>query len=225
MLPFPGGIESQANGALIISICAAILYLFARPHGVSWRRSLVKTAAVASLAWLSFIEGGPWLLTAGLALGALGDLALAQENDDRWFLSGLLAFLASHIAYIALFMGSGEGIGLLTAEPWRLAVAAALIAFGGFMLSRLWPALDGAMRALVLVYLIVIIAMGIAASTTREPALLVGAVLFITSDAILAVERFLLPAASPRRQLTGPTVWISYVAAQLFIALGILLSP
>lgn len=223
MLPFPGGLEAQANGALIVSICAAILYLYARPHGVSWRRSAVKTAAVASLAWLSFVEGGPWLLTAGLALSALGDLALAQEDDDRFFLAGLASFLAAHVAYVALFAGGGEGIAILVAEPWRLAAVAAFVAFGGFMLMRLWPALQAAMRLPVLAYLIAIVAMGIAAFTTREPAVMVGAVLFIASDTILAVERFLLPAASPRRSPTGPAIWVTYAAAQLFIALGVLL--
>jgi len=223
MLPFPGGLESQANGALIISVCAALIYLFAHTHPVSWRRSAVKTAAIASLAWLSFVEGGPWLLTAGLALSALGDLALAQENDERFFLAGLGAFLAAHIAYVILFAGGGEGIAILTSEPWRLAAVATLTVFGGFMLLRLWPALDGAMRLPVLAYLIAIVGMGIAAFTTREPAIMAGAVLFIASDAILATERFLLPADSPRRSLTSPAVWITYAAAQLFIALGLLL--
>ncbi|MCO6389762.1 lysoplasmalogenase [Aliihoeflea aestuarii] len=223
MLPFPGGIEAQANGALIISICAAILYLFARSHPTSWRRSAVKTAAVASLAWLSFVEGGPWLLTLGLTLSALGDLALAQEDNDRFFLVGLASFLGAHVAYTMQFIAGGEGLAILAGEPWRLAIATLLVAFGGFMLSRLWPALDGAMRPPVLAYLIAIVAMGIAAFTTREPALMVGAVLFIASDAILATERFLLPAESPRRAITGPAVWVTYTAAQLFIALGVLL--
>lgn len=223
MLPFPGGIEAQANGALIISICAAILYLFARSHPKSWRRSAVKTAAVASLAWLSFVEGGPWLLTLGLALSALGDLALAQEDDDRFFLAGLASFLSAHVAYVALFLASGEGVAILASELWRVGACAALIVFGGFMLSRLWLALDDAMRLPVLAYLIAIVAMGIAAFTTREPLLMAGAVFFIASDAILATERFLMPSDSTRRTVTGPAVWITYMAAQLAIALGILL--
>lgn len=222
MLPFPGGLEAQANGALILAILAAIIYLYARPLPVSWRRSAVKTVPIAALAWLSFIEGGPWLLTAALALSALGDLALAQEDDDRFFLAGLCAFLAAHIAYVALFATGSAGLAILTAEPWRLAAVLAICAFGIIMLVRLWAVLDTAMRPPVLAYMLAIVAMGVAAFTTQSPAVMAGAVLFIASDAILATERFLLAPDAPQRAITGPAIWITYIAAQVTIVLGVL---
>ncbi len=222
MLPFPGGLEAQANGALILAILAAIIYLYARNLPVSWRRSVVKTLPLAALAWLSFTEGGPSLLTAALALSALGDLALAQEDDDRFFLAGLGAFLAAHIAYVALFATGSAGLAILTAEPWRLAAALAICTFGIVMLARLWPALDAAMRPAVLAYMLAIVAMGVAAFTTQSPAVMVGAVLFIASDAILATERFLLAPDAPQRTVTGPAIWITYIAAQIAIMLGVL---
>jgi uncharacterized membrane protein YhhN len=222
MLPFTGGLESQANGALILAILAAVIYLYARTLPVSWRRSAVKTIPLAALAWLSFIEGGPWLLTAALALSALGDLALAQEDDDRFFLAGLGAFLAAHIAYVALFATGSGGLAILLAEPWRLAAALAVCAFGVVMLPRLWPALAAAMRPAVLAYMLAIIAMGVAAFTTQSLAVIVGAVLFIASDAILATERFLLAPDAPQRAITGPAIWVTYIAAQIAITLGVL---
>jgi uncharacterized membrane protein YhhN len=223
MLPFPEGLEAQANGALVLTILAAIIYLYARPLPVSWRRSAVKTIPLAALASLSFTEGGPWLLTAALALSALGDLALAQEDDDRFFLAGLGAFLAAHIAYVALFATGSAGLAILLAEPWRLAAALAICTFGIIMLVRLWPALDSAMRPAVLAYMLAIVAMGVTAFTTQSPAVIVGAVLFIASDAILAAERFLLSADAPQRTVTGPAIWITYIAAQIVIVLGVLL--
>lgn len=223
MLPFPGGLETQANGALILAVVAAVAYLYARPLAVSWKRSAIKTIPLAALAWLSFGEGGPWLLTAALALSVLGDLALAQEDDDRFFLAGLGAFLAAHIAYVALFATGSAGLAILVAEPWRLAAALAICAFGIFMLIRLWPALDAAMRAPVMAYMLAIVAMGVAALTTRSPAVVAGAGLFIASDAILATERFLLGSNAPQRAATGPVIWITYIAAQIAITLGVLL--
>jgi uncharacterized membrane protein YhhN len=222
MLPFPGGLEGQSNGALVLAVLAAIIYLYARPQPVSWRRSAVKTIPLAAMAWLSFIEGGPWLLTAALVLSALGDLALAQEDDDRFFLAGLGAFLAAHIAYVALFATGSAGLAIILAESWRLAVALALCVFGIFMLFRLWPALDNAMRVPVLAYMLAIVAMGVAAFTTQSPAVMFGALLFIASDAILATERFLLAPDAAQRTVTGPAIWIAYIAAQLAITLGVL---
>ncbi|MDF1598184.1 lysoplasmalogenase [Mesorhizobium sp. YIM 152430] len=222
MLPFPGGLESQANGALILAILAAVIYLYARTLPVSWRRSAVKTIPLAALAWLSFGEGGPWLLTAALALSALGDLALAQEDDDRFFLAGLGAFLAAHVAYVALFATGSAGFAIFVVEPWRLAAALAICAFGIVMLLRLWPALVAAMRPAVLAYMLAIVAMGVAAFTTQSSAVMVGAVLFIASDAILATERFLLRPNALLRTVTGPAIWVTYIAAQIAITLGVL---
>ncbi|MFN3765097.1 MAG: lysoplasmalogenase [Aliihoeflea sp.] len=222
MLPFPGGLEAQANGALILAVLAAIIYLYARPLPVTWKRSAIKTVPLAALAWLSFMEGGPWLLTAALAMSALGDLALAQEDDDRLFLAGLGAFLAAHIAYVVLFATGSGGLAILVAEPWRLAAALSVCAFGIVMLARLWPVLHGAMRPAVLAYMLAIVAMGVAAFTTQSPAVMAGALLFIASDATLAAERFLLRPDAPQRATTGAAIWVTYIAAQIAILLGVL---
>jgi len=90
------------------------------------------------------------------------------------------------------------------------------------MLTRLWPALDTAMRLPVLAYMLAIVAMGIAAFTTQSLAVMAGAVLFLASDAILATERFLLAPDAAQRTITGPAIWITYIAAQIAITLGVL---
>ena len=82
MMPFAGGPESLANGTLLLSVAAAALYLPVQGRAPSLRRSLVKTAATALLAVLAFIEGGPWLLVAALALGAAGDFFLSRDGEE-----------------------------------------------------------------------------------------------------------------------------------------------
>jgi uncharacterized membrane protein YhhN len=223
MMPFPGGIEAPANGTLILSAVAAILYLFLTRRPSSFRRTAVKTASTALLGVLVLVEGGPLLLAAALFLSALGDLFLAEEGE-RTFLAGLGSFLLAHLVYVVLFGMAGGGAAALAAEPWRIAAAALVAIFAAGMFRRLRPALPGDMVVPVAVYVVAILAMGLAALTLPSIAVIAGAVLFIASDAILAAGRFLIPAGSPRQAIVAPAVWSLYYAAQVSITLGFLLS-
>jgi uncharacterized membrane protein YhhN len=55
------------------------------------------------------------------------------------------------------------------------------------------------------------------------PIILAGAALFVLSDSLLAIGRFLLPPDLPRQPATGAAVWVFYYLAQAAIALGFLL--
>lgn len=223
MMPFPGGIEAPANGTLILSAVAAILYLFMTRRPSSFRRTAVKTASTALLGGLVLVEGGPMLLAAALFLSALGDLFLAEEGE-RAFLAGLGSFLLAHLVYVVLFGMAGGAAAALAAEPWRIAAAALVAIFAAGMFQRLRPALPSDMVVPVAVYVVAILAMGLAALTLPSIAVIAGAVLFIASDAILAAGRFLIPADSPGQAIVGPAVWSLYYAAQVSITLGFLLS-
>lgn len=220
-MPFPGGLEAPSNGTVILSAVAAFLYLAMVGSAPSWRRTLVKTASTALLGGLCLIEGGPVLLAAALFLSALGDLFLAEEGD-RAFMAGLAAFLAAHVAYVVLFAAAGGGLHAFAAEPWRIALALALLAFGAGMARRLKPALPADMVLPVAVYILAILAMGVAALMLPSLLVIAGAILFVASDAILAAGKFLVPAGSPRQALVRPAVWILYYLAQLAITLGFL---
>lgn len=223
MMPFPGDITATSNGTLALSVAAAILYAFLQGQAPSWRRTVVKAAAVALLALLSFVQGGPWLLTAALLASAAGDAALAQEGE-RPLLAGLAAFLLAHLVYVGLFASRWQsGLELFSAQPWRPAACLLLVVFCAFMLRRLLPALPRQMRLPVIAYVAAIAAMGLAAFGVPGIGAAAGAVLFIASDAILAAQRFLLAGDSPYRAWTGHAVWALYYAAQLLITLAFLL--
>lgn len=213
-MPFEGGIDSLSNGTLLLSAGAAMLYLMMRGQPPSLRRSVVKTAAVALLALLAIIEGGPLLLVLALALSAAGDGLLAQEGETT-FLAGLASFLLAHLVFVALFVLGGGGAAMILDDAWRLVLAAGFLAFGAVMAATLLPRVGTALRLPVAAYAVAIVAMGIAAATTPSMLVIVGALLFIASDALLATERFLLPGGAPQRALTGPAVWILYYVAQL----------
>jgi uncharacterized membrane protein YhhN len=53
---------------------------------------------------------------------------------------------------------------------------------------------------------------------------MLGAMLFVVSDFVLATELFRLPQDAPVRAVTAPIVWWTYVGAQALIVTGILLA-
>lgn len=222
MFPFPGGPDSLSNGTLLFSAGAALLYLLVLPAAPSWRRTAIKTLPVALLSLLVLLEGGPWLLAAALAFSAAGD-AFLSRHGERAFLGGLAAFLAAHLVYVVLFAAAGTGLSSIAAEWWRAgAVLVALVA-GGLMWRLLAPVLAPSMRLAVGAYVLAILAMGIAAATVPAIAIIAGALLFIASDAVLAVERFLMRADDPARRLASYLVWPLYYAAQATIALAFII--
>ncbi|CDX38271.1 conserved membrane hypothetical protein [Mesorhizobium sp. ORS 3359] len=222
MMPFPGGIEANANATLLFSFVAVVIYAFALDMPPKWTRTAAKTLAVALLAVLAAMQGGPLLLVAALGLSAIGDAFLSRDGDKA-FLGGLASFLASHIAYVALFSQAGGGLGLLSAESWRGVIALAMAEFSIVMLAALWRCVGPQLRIPIAVYVAAILAMGISA-LTGSAWVIAGAVLFIASDGLLATERFLLAAISPQRLWMRYAVWVLYYAAQLAITLGFLLA-
>lgn len=222
-MPFAGGLSETANGTLLFAVLLAVFYGFISGHPPSWRRTAAKAGGVLLLALLAALQGGPALLVAALLLSAAGDAFLAQVGE-RPFLAGLASFLLAHLAYVALFALSGEGAGLIAAEPWRIALGLAMLAAVGLLVRLLWPVLPGAMRGPVALYAAAILAMGFGALTVPAPLVVAGAVLFMASDGLLAAGRFLMPPASPHHGWAQPTVWALYFAAQAMITLGMLVS-
>lgn len=223
MMPFPGGIEATPNGTLIFSIVAAVLYAFAIDRPPSLKRSAAKTLAVALLAVLAYLQGGPLLLVAALTLSALGDAFLSQDGDKA-FLGGLGSFLAAHLAYVALFVAAGSGLSALSGTPWHIVAVLIMAVFAFGMLRLLWPRIGSELKAPVAIYVAAIFAMGVTALTTQSALVIAGAVLFMASDALLAIEKFLAEAVERHRRWMRYAVWALYYLAQLAITLGFLLA-
>lgn len=148
--------------------------------------------------------GAP-VLALGLALSALGDFALSRDTE-RAFLSGLISFAAAHIAYIALFWSGGVPGG-----------AVVLVALA--LSTELWlTPHTGALRWPVRAYVAIICTMG--AVALGQPAAWPGAVLFIASDLVLAVQLFRMRPGTARHRLAGRVLWGLYIAAQALIFAG-----
>ncbi len=152
----------------------------------------------------------------GLTLSLAGDILLALPANR--FLAGLAAFLFAHVAYLIAFsLGNPLTARQLTWLPPFLALGGALTAF-------VWSGL-GKLRTPVLVYAATICVMAWRAATRCQMAAvprtsfllaLIGACLFVASDALLAVRRFRRPFRGAH-SLELSAYWL----AQLLIALSV----
>ncbi|HEY7957148.1 MAG: lysoplasmalogenase family protein [Polyangia bacterium] len=122
-------------------------------------------------------------LLLALALSFLGDVLLLGRKKAA-FLSGLVAFLAAHLAFLGAF--AVRGIAPLSAALALIAMAVLGALVGRPLVARAEPALRAAASA----YLIVISLMVAAAFGTRAPLVIAGAIAFYFSDLSVARDRF-----------------------------------
>jgi len=150
-----------------------------------------------------------WLLAAGLACSLVGDCLLMFPG---YFVPGLIAFLAAHLCYIALFK---QEMGWLP----RPRVLLLTLGFGAAMYAFIFPGLSPLLRVAVAAYVIVIALMAAQAvgralvlRDRSSWAVALGALVFMLSDSLLATNKFALPL--PMAQF-----WIlaTYYVAQILI--------
>ncbi len=133
-----------------------------------------------------------WLIIGGLALGMVGDILL--EYAPETFLLGLIAFLLGHLLYLVAFT-------LDCRRPaWGIAIFLYLYAIGLYGFLDMGSMKADKMALPVLIYIIVITAMGWRALAryhvpTIHPlsarAGVLGALFFMASDSMLAVDMFI----------------------------------
>ena len=171
-------------------------------------------AALRAPEWVT-PTGAAWLLLAGLALSALGDVLLVPRSKMA-FIGGIGAFALAHVTYGAWFLGHG-------AATWLLApVALAFLVIGHRVWRWLDPHVSGAMRVPVRVYVALVSLMAACAiaygAGVSALALLpaIGGVLFYLSDLAVARHRFVAPGFV-NRAWGLPT----YYLAQLLIAYAV----
>lgn len=214
--------ERQQGRSRLILILIAVFFLFSagflaslgfRPYPLSW---LVKTIPIACLALFALTRlSGParWAMASGFSFSAVGDILLELPAPGL-FQAGMGAFILAHIAYITWFVRHPR----LT--PGRGLAMAGMVAFTLGIAFFLYPKL-GEMVLPIMVYLLVILAMGIAACLGRVNNLWVmgGAALFILSDSLIAFNMFAGP-------LPNSSFWVmlTYYLAQALLAIGVSLS-
>ena len=184
------------------------VYLLLQPRTPFRGHWLLKAAPVLLLMVWVLREGVLFPIALGLLFSAGGDVALALDRR-RFFVAGLLLFLIGHVFYIAAF--APDAVWAAGRLPLLLLIGAA--AAGALWL--MWPGL-GKLRGPVLLYIGVIAVM--AGSAALRPAglvVLLGALFFMGSDAMIGMDKFHRPL--PRAHFW---IMITYYLGQLLIAAG-----
>jgi len=158
-----------------------------------------------------------WILAA-LFFSWAGDVLLMfQESKSLFFLLGLSAFLIAHVFYIVFF----HNIRVqehIKSNPLLLLLV--VVYYAGLM-TLLSPYL-GTMKLPVRIYGIVISFMFMLAmhmlfinNKTAGRWMITGAMLFVMSDSILAINKFYQPF-----EAAGIIIMLTYGLAQFFIVMG-----
>jgi uncharacterized membrane protein YhhN len=191
--PRSRAVERVAKPLVLIALLAV---------AVTWPAGAGDSAAVR-----------PWLVVA-LAASLAGDVLLLPPGR---FIAGLVAFLLAHLAYLVAFAQLPGSI------PWFVAgILAAGVVIATVGRALLTAARRVGFAAPVAVYLVAICSMAIAASRTGIPSAILGAWLFVASDAMLAWGRFVAPASGSRgaaRLRVG--VMVTYHVGQLLLVVAL----
>lgn len=200
---------------IFISASLAILAARGRQQTIHYIFKPLTVALIILLALPAKYPTAPFYRRAiilGLLFSLAGDVFLMLPRDR--FVQGLICFLVGHIFYIVAFAReSGGAFSLWTMIP--------LLIYGCLMYGLLSPNL-GSLRLPVGLYMLVILMMGCAAlsrwlMTGQEGSGLAasGALFFIASDSLLAVDRF-----RGRFRNSHLLILITYFTAQWLIALS-----
>jgi uncharacterized membrane protein YhhN len=158
-----------------------------------------------------------FLIIIALLFSWIGDVMLMfEEINPVYFMLGLVSFLLAHIAYIFVFNKSSQNF---KPKIFTYSTGFLLILFGVLMLLLMWTGL-GNLKLPVTVYTSVIMLMGISALFRKADGaslVLIGAILFISSDSLLALNKFYKGF-----EVADFWVMLTYILAQYFIVTGMI---
>lgn len=223
--------EKTAQILKYVFIVIAVAELLSHAMEWSWLNQFTKPLLMPVLL-VYFRKGmkGPVNLSFILAVFALlfswfGDVALMYVAEADWFfLLGLGAFAVAQTLYLFSFKNAktqGGGDNFAPIQHVFNVFPFAVFAIG--LLYTLWPSLDG-LKIPVTIYatLICMMALGAVYRNGRTNVesfnqVVFGAILFILSDALIAINKFYAP-------MENASIWImgTYILAQWNIINGLL---
>ena len=202
-----------------------IAFIALETIGAVWAGIAVKSLIIPLLIWLylRFVRGHGncfhSLIITALVFSWLGDIALQlTQFQETFFLVGVGCFLFAQLIYmVAFFTTPGENAVFFR----KIYLAIPVVLYGCGILWLLFPGL-GDMKLSITVYTVIIHTMLLAAinrekKVNRQSFLLVlaGAILFILSDSLVAINKYVQPF-----ELARIAIMSSYITAQYLIVLG-----
>jgi len=213
-------------------ILVAILEVFAEYSGNHILHFVTKPLLMPVLMILYFLEAKSVMngfhkkILVAFFFSWLGDIFLMiPVNQELFFLFGLGSFLVTHILYAVAFTNvtfpSNEA--LLPKKFWILIP---LVVYFALLMYSFFPLVPTEMKIPVAVYSCAIAAMSLFAinrygrvSAPSFKFVLAGALLFMFSDSIIAINKFLFNGTF---FLSGVWIMTLYILGQYFIAKGTL---
>lgn len=180
------------------------------------------TPLLAGFAYFKANENGskaPIALFGALLFSLLGDVILLfASGNETYFLMGLVAFLIGHIFYIALNLGNAIPIKIGARE---LVWFVPMLAMTGFLLVKVTSTASG-LAVPIIAYSSILCTLYFTGLLTRNnlqpkhwQVLFAGIVLFIASDSMIAINRFIAPFEG-----AGVAIMATYIIAQYLLVLG-----
>ena len=201
--------------AVLIAGCGLgfLISLDFRPYNLSFLVKSLPIFLLALLILLNVRNSKGKLIAVGLVFSGIGDVVLSLD-PRKLFVAGIGTFTLAHLFYISVFLRSKR------INSFSLSVIVALMLFAAAMGSYLYPHL-GSMAIPVFFYLgiILIMAASAALGEHNHRILVFGAVMFIISDSLIAINRFVSPIP-----YNDHWVMSSYYLAQVLIVYGSFLS-
>jgi len=153
-----------------------------------------------------------------------GDLFMIFASEFKYFVLGIASFLIAQVLYAFLFLYtinlSGKKSFLKKKPYWLIPY----IAFGLIMYILLFSQLDTVLRIAIFIYIVAILTMSAMALNrygNGHPVsfsyVFAGSLLFVLSDSMIAINRFLLPIP-----YEGIFIMTTYIGAQYLIMRGLL---
>ena len=204
---------SQRTWLYIFAIFA-VLFIAMLPFEPYPGNFAIKAIPALSLAVLSFIAisgSRGKLLFVALLFSAAADIAL-ELAEGKYFVAGLGLFLVAHIFFIITF---SRDFRFQTA---KMPIIVLFIVYSGMMAFIMTPSLKE-MAIPVYVYMTALTLVGIFATlrAAKNDFTLYGAIAFIVSDSVLAVNKFMMPVAG-----ANFIIMITYYLSLFLIVYGFL---
>ena len=207
-LTHKAGISGPSLLAFSIPALAFVIGIGYLPYPGAVPLKALPILILVGVAWRELQGRTRLLMVAALLFSAGGDVLL----ESNLFAPGVGSFLLAQLCYAGHFFsrrGSGDLPYLRLSLVLLLPLAVS---------SQVLPA-TGDMMLPVGVYMAVISIMGIGVALHRKPSTLLftGALLFIISDCMIGINRFVMPFSTARY-----AIMLTYYLGQLLILWGVL---
>ncbi len=198
----------------IISAATFVILLSIHPYPFSFILKSIPTVLFAYLCFKYLKMAEKLFMGIGFICCTCGDIFL-DFSRELYFIHALVSFLVGHILYCLGF------IQRFTFSRKKLPLALCVFLYTLIIMLLLFPKL-GSFLLPVSIYILVITVMGICAAfvTDSKIDIFIGAMIFIISDSLIAINKFLFPFPY------STAIIISlYFIAQYIIGTGMLRTP